>query len=129
MYAFGLVLLQVVCGVRTVTKAKEVALSMSDAMDSVDDTVLLMQHVRVKLQVASGDGDQLVTLQLHISASAPRQVLHDLAQLGAACVSIDAACRPRMGCTSAERDSIVGRLADILQSLSRETPTGDHYRA
>ena len=72
---------------------------------------------------------QLVVLQLHVRPESPRNVMHGLAQLGTACVSMDPACRPRMGCTAADRDSIVGRLVKIQKVLSGESPTDSDQRA
>ena len=49
--------------------------------------------------------------------SAPLQVLLELAYLGEACVSSDVSSRPLMGCQVADRESVMGRLAEIKQSL------------
>ena len=94
VYSFGLVLLQVVCGAKDVQVAKQVATSMVDEKASVDDAVQLL-------------------LDQHVPEDTPRHALLDLIHLGAACVCMKAACRPRMGCTAADRDSVVGRLAWI----------------
>ena len=56
---------------------------------------------------------------------APLQVLQELAYLGEACVSSDARSRPLMGCSAADRDSVVGRLAEIKQSLDGTTSSSD----
>ena len=59
-----------------------------------------------------------------LPGSAPLQVLQELAYLGEACVSADASSRPLMGCSPADRESVVGRLAEIELSLSGATSSG-----
>ena len=49
MYSFGLVLLYAVCGAKDVQLAKDIAVSMVDERASVNETIQLMQHVRVQL--------------------------------------------------------------------------------
>ena len=55
---------------------------------------------------------------------APLQVLQELAYLGEVCVGLDVSSRPVMGCSPADRESVVGRLAEIEQSLSGATSSG-----
>ena len=60
-----------------------------------------------------------------LPGSAPLQVIQELAYLGEACVSADASSRPLMGCSPADRESVVGRLAEIQQSLSGTASSGN----
>ena len=60
--------------------------------------------------------------------SAPLHALQHLAFLGAACMSMDAACRPHMGCVPSDTGSIVGRLAEIQESLSGDPSTSSTHR-
>ena len=82
------------CGAKEVAKAKEVAESIVHEDTSLHDAAQLMRDE-------------------HMPTSAPQEALQDLAYLGAACMSLNVACRPDMGCTTKDRDSIVGRLAVI----------------
>ena len=56
--------------------------------------------------------------------SAPLQVLQELAYLGEACISADARSRPLMGCSPSDKESVVGRLAEIEQLLGGTTSSG-----
>ena len=56
--------------------------------------------------------------------SAPLQVLQELVFLGEACVSADTCSRPRMGCSPSDKESVVGRLAEIEQLLGGTTSSG-----
>lgn len=54
-----------------------------------------------------------------MSGTAPKRALQDLAFLGAACLSLDTACRPLMNFADADvMDTIVGRLKAIEWSIS-----------
>ena len=72
----------------------------------------------------SAAADAKLMMDELMPGSAPLQVLQELAYLGEACVSADASSRPLMGCSPADRESVVGRLAEIEQSLSGATSSG-----
>ena len=72
----------------------------------------------------SAAGDAELMMDKLMPGSAPLQVLQELAYLGEACVGSDVSSRPLMGCSPADRESVVGRLAEIAQSLSGTTSSG-----
>ena len=72
----------------------------------------------------SAAADAKLMMDELMPGSAPLQVLQELAYLGEACVSADASSRPLMGCSPADRESVVGRLAEIELSLSGATSSG-----
>ena len=72
----------------------------------------------------TAEADAKLMMDELMPGSAPLQVLQELAYLGEACVSADASKRPLMGCSPADRESVVGRLAEIEQSLSSATSSG-----
>ena len=72
----------------------------------------------------SAEADAKLMMDELMPGSAPLQVLHELAYLGEACVGSDVSSRPLMGCSPADRESVVGRLAEIAQSLSGTTSSG-----
>ena len=73
----------------------------------------------------SAEADAKLMMDELMPGSAPLQVLQELAYLGEACVSADASSRPLMGCSPADRESVVGRLAEIQQSLSGTASSGN----
>ena len=72
----------------------------------------------------SAEADAKLMMDELMPGSAPLQVLQELAYLGEGCVSADASSRPLMGSSPADRESVVGRLAEIEQSLSGATSFG-----
>ena len=72
----------------------------------------------------SAEADAQLLMDELMPGSAPLQVLQELAYLGEACVGSDVSSRPRMGCSPADRESVVGRMAEIEQSLSGATSSG-----
>ena len=75
------------------------------------------------IRCASSSAEAVAKLMLDelMPRSAPLQVLQELAYLGEACVSSDVSSRPLMGCQVTDRESVVGRLAEIEQSLGGTT--------
>ena len=72
----------------------------------------------------SAEADAKLMMDELMPGSAPLQVLQELAYLGEACVGSDVSSRPLMGCSPADRESVVGRLAEIEQSLIGATSSG-----
>ena len=72
----------------------------------------------------SAEADAKLVRDKLMPGSAPLQVLQELAYLGEACVGSDVSSRPLMGCSPADRESVVGRLAEIEQSLRSATSSG-----
>ena len=79
-----------------------------------------------KIHQASTSAEAAVKLMRDelMPGSAPLQVLQELAFLGEACVSADASSRPHMGCSPSDKESVVGRLAEIEQLLGGTTSSG-----
>ena len=79
---------------------------------------------KINQESTSAEADAKLMMDELMPGSAPLQVLQELAYLGEACVGSDVSSRPLMGFSPADRESVVGRLAEIEQSLSGATSSG-----
>ena len=100
VYAFGLVLLQTICGEKDINKVKQLIEKMNKESTSFE---------------AAGQ----LFLDSRMPGTAPQQVLQELAFLGAACVSTETNYRPNMGAADkSDKDTVVERLAALEELLS-----------
>ena len=105
VFSYGLVILQVVRGEQDPWKAKYLA-------------------EKIRGESTSAEAAAELVKDFLMPGSAPLQALQELAYLGEACLSMDVTCRPLMGCSAEDKESVVGRLAHIVQSLGDSTKSG-----